>query len=101
MARTLSQWREAILAWHTTGASNGPVEGLNSMIKKGETSRRRVPQPHQLPHPNTARRRRLQLGTTPHPTPLNAKRRFRRRWCGRANHGRLEPPVDQRRGPRV
>jgi len=34
MAHTLSQWREAILAWHTTGASNGPVEGLNSMIKK-------------------------------------------------------------------
>jgi len=34
MARTLAQWREQILAWHTTGASNGPVEGLNSMIKK-------------------------------------------------------------------
>lgn len=34
MARTLAQWREQILAWHITGASNGPVEGLNSMIKK-------------------------------------------------------------------
>ena len=34
MARTLVQWREAILAWHTTGHSNGPVEGLNSLIKK-------------------------------------------------------------------
>lgn len=34
MARTLSQWREAILAWHTTGVSDGPVEGWNSMIKK-------------------------------------------------------------------
>jgi len=34
MARTLVQWREAILAWHTTGHTNGPVEGLNSLIKK-------------------------------------------------------------------
>ena len=30
----LKQWREPILAWHTTGASNGPAEGLNSIIKK-------------------------------------------------------------------
>jgi transposase len=34
MARTLAQWRTAILAWHTTGYTNGPVEGLNSLIKK-------------------------------------------------------------------
>jgi transposase len=34
MARTLVQWREAILAWHSTGYTNGPVEGLNSLIKK-------------------------------------------------------------------
>jgi transposase len=34
MARTLVQWRDAILAWHTTGYTNGPVEGLNSLIKK-------------------------------------------------------------------
>jgi transposase len=34
MARTLDQWRHPILAWHTTGHSNGPVEGLNSLIKK-------------------------------------------------------------------
>ena len=33
MARTLVQWREAILAWHTTGYTNGPVEDLNSLIK--------------------------------------------------------------------
>ena len=36
MARTLVQWREAILAWHTTGYTNGPDEGLNSLIKKIE-----------------------------------------------------------------
>jgi transposase len=34
LGRTLKQWRTAILAWHTTGASNGPTEGLNSVIKK-------------------------------------------------------------------
>ena len=34
LGRTLKQWRDPILAWHTTGASNGPTEGLNSIIKK-------------------------------------------------------------------
>lgn len=34
LGRTLRQWRKPILAWHTTGLSNGPVEGLNSLIKK-------------------------------------------------------------------
>jgi transposase len=34
MARTLVQWRRPILAWHTTGHTNGPVEGLNSLIKQ-------------------------------------------------------------------
>jgi transposase len=34
LARTLAQWREPILAWHATGHTNGPVEGLNSLIKK-------------------------------------------------------------------
>lgn len=34
LARTLKQWKEPILAWHTHGYSNGPVEGLNSLIKK-------------------------------------------------------------------
>jgi transposase len=33
MARTLVQWHP-ILARHTTGHTNGPVEGLNSLIKK-------------------------------------------------------------------
>ena len=34
VARTLKRWRDQILAWHTTGASNGPTEGLNSIIKR-------------------------------------------------------------------
>ena len=34
LGRTLKQWRTPILASHSTGASNGPTEGLNSIIKK-------------------------------------------------------------------
>jgi transposase len=34
MGTTLRRWRDQILAWHSTGASNGPTEGLNSIIKK-------------------------------------------------------------------
>jgi hypothetical protein len=34
LARTLKQRREPILAWHSTGASNGPTEGLSSITKK-------------------------------------------------------------------
>ncbi len=33
LGRMLKQWRGPILSWHTTGASNGPAEGLNSIIK--------------------------------------------------------------------
>ena len=31
---TLARWRAEILAHHTTGASNGPTEGLNLLVKK-------------------------------------------------------------------
>lgn len=34
LGRTLSRWRTEILNHHTTGASNGPTEGLNLVIKK-------------------------------------------------------------------
>jgi transposase len=34
MARTLRRWRTQILDWHTTGASNGPAEAMNLLIKK-------------------------------------------------------------------
>ncbi len=34
LGRTLSRWRTEILAHHTIGASNGPTEGLNLLIKK-------------------------------------------------------------------
>jgi transposase len=34
MARTLRRWRAQILAWHVTGASNGPAEAMNLLIKK-------------------------------------------------------------------
>jgi transposase len=34
LAKTLARWRAEILAHHATGASNGPTEGLNLLIKK-------------------------------------------------------------------
>ena len=34
LGRMLAKWRTEIMAFHTTGLSNGPVEGLNSIIKK-------------------------------------------------------------------
>jgi transposase len=34
LGRTLQSWRNEILAHHTTGASNGPTEGLNLLVKK-------------------------------------------------------------------
>lgn len=34
LGRTLARWRTEILNRHTTGASNGPTEGLNLLIKK-------------------------------------------------------------------
>jgi transposase len=34
MGRTLERWRDQIVAWHVTGASNGPTEALNLLIKK-------------------------------------------------------------------
>jgi transposase len=40
LAKTLRRWREQILAHHTTGASNGPVEAANLMIKQVKRSGR-------------------------------------------------------------
>lgn len=34
LGHTLRSWRNEILAHHTTGASNGPTEGLNLCVKK-------------------------------------------------------------------
>ena len=34
LGRTLKSWRTGILAHHTTGASNGPTEGLNLIVKQ-------------------------------------------------------------------
>jgi len=34
LGKTLSRWRDEILNHHRTGASNGPTEGLNLLVKK-------------------------------------------------------------------
>lgn len=40
LAKTLRRWRTQILAHHTTGASNGPVEAANLLIKQVKRSGR-------------------------------------------------------------
>jgi transposase len=34
LARTIRSWENEVLAYHTTGASNGVTEGINLLIKK-------------------------------------------------------------------
>ena len=34
LAKTVSRWRQEILAHHTTGTSNGPTEAVNLVVKK-------------------------------------------------------------------
>ena len=34
LARTIRAWENEVLAFHTTGLSNGPTEGINLLIKK-------------------------------------------------------------------
>ena len=40
LAKTLRRWRQQILNRHTTGASNGPVEAANLLIKQVKRSGR-------------------------------------------------------------
>ncbi len=34
LAKTIASWREQVLAYHTTGLSNGPTEAVNLLIEK-------------------------------------------------------------------
>ena len=34
LAKTIRSWEPEVLAFHTTGRSNGPTEGINLLIKK-------------------------------------------------------------------
>ena len=34
LARTIRRWETPILAWHTTGLTNGPTEAVNLLVKK-------------------------------------------------------------------
>ena len=38
LAITISQWEPVLLRWHTTGLSNGPVEGTNLLVKNTKRS---------------------------------------------------------------
>ena len=65
LGTTLAKWRTEILNHHLTGASNGPTEGLNLLIKKVKRARPRLPVLHQLPPADTATRRRRRLERDP------------------------------------
>jgi transposase len=60
LGRTLARWRDEILNHHRTGASNGPTEALNLIIKK-------VIRPLPAPLPPLRRRRHLAQTDPPHP----------------------------------
>jgi hypothetical protein len=34
LGRTLTRWRDEILAWHQARASNGPAEAINNLVKR-------------------------------------------------------------------
>ncbi|MHB8345515.1 MAG: ISL3 family transposase [Ferrimicrobium sp.] len=34
LGKTLRSWRSEILAWHTSGVTNGPTESMNNLIKR-------------------------------------------------------------------
>ncbi len=70
VARTLKRWRSQILAWHSTGASNGPTEGAELDHQEGQAGGRRLPVLHQLPPTNPPRRRRMRLVAARPRTPL-------------------------------
>ena len=59
LGRTLRKWKYALDAYFDTGgASNGPTEAINGHYRTRQTHRQGLPQPHQLPTPNTPHRRR-------------------------------------------
>lgn len=57
LTKVLRRWRNQILAHHSTGASNGPVEAMNLLIKQ-EAFRPGLSQLRQLPPAHPPRRRR-------------------------------------------
>ena len=54
LGRTLRKWKDAFLAYFDTGgASNAPHRSHQRNHRTRKTHRQRLPQPHQLPTPNT------------------------------------------------
>jgi len=68
VARTISAWQDELLAYFTTGgASNGPTEAVNLLIKRIKRVSASVPQLRQLPATPTAALRH-HLARCPHNT---------------------------------
>ena len=59
LGRTLRKWKDALNAYFDTdGASNAPHRSHQRNHRTRQIHRQRLPQPHQLPTPNTPHRRR-------------------------------------------
>jgi Transposase len=78
LVKTLRRWRAEILAHHRTGASNGPVEAANLLIKQIKRSGRGFRNLGQLPAPHPSRRRHVAMPNSArheHPNPPTQVRR--------------------------
>ncbi len=75
LGNTLASWRSEIIAHHHSGASYGPTEGLNLLVKEGEALRSRLPQLRELPPSRTPSCRWCHVAestvTAAHPNPLS------------------------------
>ena len=68
LGRTLRKWKDAFLLYFDTAeASNAPHRSHQRNHRTRQTNRQRLPQPHQLPTPNTPHHRRPRR-LHPHPT---------------------------------
>lgn len=76
LGRTLRQWREEIIAYFTTAGVSTAALRPSTASSKRPATRSRLPQLHQLPAPDPARRRRL----TALPTPLPGGSRIMLKW---------------------
>ncbi len=78
MGRTLTKWREAIIAWHRLRISNGPAEAMNLCIKKVKRCGHGLANIPALHTPSTTPHRRHELAnptqTTTHQHPRSPLR---------------------------
>jgi transposase len=102
LGRTLTRWRDEILAWHHARATNGPAEAINNLVKRVKRAALGVPPIPPLPDPVTPLRRQAELEPPHHPhSPLKSRRAgFSTGWSGMSAlpSGGVPAVLDSRRG---